>query len=1008
MSSERVGWTLVALLVSHSALATERDAGSLPSADRGGVVEAQRMREPALRDSAAESNEPLRQADPRVARIQALLEGRLDASVSPESLFDVVVTDDAAVELEAARLRTLLSAAEARAPREPAVGAPPRGDAWELRLELDRARLSFYALDSKERARLLSVHAARQAAEQATTDPEADLERLRALEAAKAARAEAERAVHGELERLTAVERDIHTLQQRFSGFRAELTVRRDLLLGWQRRVRDAKGADDLGADATYDGLSRQLHASRAELRVALDALNAPSEVPGAGADLLGQLPSDISTDAVHSRRLAVERASLEARREESAIREERAAVLLDELTTLNRERLALFAHLTDEKRLAVSGFTLAGWDQALAEIEHVRLIFGYHRHVAWQWVNTVRRGDAGASVPWRLLTFGVPLLGAVVVFLWARRRLQALAKAAETRVLATERVRHVTSSGPARHLLRLWLKTHGPLEWLAFCWVVFELLPGEALELVEVQVVRSVITWSLVGALVVNATNALASGRNDFAAAVDEDAVGQLRLRSLRLVGGTVVAFGLTLVLCERLVGMGTIYRWVSSSSIVAVLLVFLTLVRWWRGTVFERLDKVRKKTPLQAWLLANQSGWPSFLAAMVGALQLFVHGTFRVARSWVSGFDLARRVHAYLFKREIERLGEGAVCDLSPLPARALDVLHPEAEYDQWIPCPSDLLLDAVRMRCTTDAGGIVAVHGARGMGKTSLLRALQRYEGAATTLITCHHETTLSALQEAFAPGSGQAGSVTGSRRLVLLDDCQRLIDACIGGLSRFDEIIAWMRGTGSATTWVLTFDSTMWPLLQRARDSRPIFDEASALAPWTETQIGALLLARSNRAELFPTYADLLDKLPPGADEVERQEALDAKRAGYQRMLWDHVGGNPGLALEAWRASLARDAAGNVRVRPLQVPDVTPLEHLPDTSLFVMRAVLQLAPTTVDAVARATRLRPDEVLVDFRFGKTRGYFEEREGRVRVTWPWLCAVVQLLSRRRLLGAS
>src|SRR5690606_38351457 len=138
-------------------------------------------------------------------------------------------------------------------------------------------------------------------------------------------------------------------------------------------------------------------------------------------------------------------------------------------------------------------------------------------------------------------------------------------------------------------------------------------------------------------------------------------------------------------------------------------------------------------------------------------------------------------------------------------------------------------------------------------------------------------------------------------------------------------------------------------------------------------------------------------DLLDKLPAGADEIDRQEALDAKRAGYQRMLWDHVGGNPGLALEAWRASLARDANGNVRVRSLQTPDFGALEALPDASLFVLRAVLQLAPAAVGPVAEATRLRPDEVLVDFRFGKSQGYFEEVDGRMRVAWPWLGAVTR-----------
>lgn len=951
--------------------------------------------------------------DPRVGQIHALIDGTLDVNVAPQTLFDVTLTDDEAIELEAMRVRTLLAAIDdnrepARIRSEPSESsAVVASRAWKERLELDRARLAFYTLDGSKRADVLAGHLARQGRPEQdpdTTTVEVDLERARVLEAAKAVRLEAERTVKDEVQRLTKLEQDVRAIQDRFAAARAELGARRDFVLGWQRRVRDAKASDDLAADATYEGLLRQLHTSRAELVAALSALGSASEVPSAGEDITARVPADISTEAARVRRLALERLIVETRREEANLREERSSVLLDEIATLNWERLGLFSFLTEPKRDAVTGLTLAGLDQALAEAEHVRLIFRYHRHIAWQWINTWRRGDAGVSVPWRLLTFAVPLFGALLMFIWGRRRVQVLLALAQERVTAFERGRHLLAPGPAWHLLRLLLKTHTPLEWMLFFTVVFELLPSEAMELVEVQVLASIITWSLAGAVVVNAINVLAQGRPGFGTAPEDDAVGELRLRSLRLVGRTIVVFGLSSVLCERLVGRGTIYNWVSASTAVALLVAFLVLVRWWRGTVFLRLERVRKKTPLQVWMLANRSGWQSFLTAMVGALQLFGWGTWRVLRSWISGFDLARRVHAYLFKREIERLGEGTE-SLSPIPECARDALHPEQPFESWMACPADAVVAAVMDRKATRAGGVIAVHGARGMGKTSVLRSIERQVPLEAVLVSCNHQTTLASLREAVdgvGNGREQAPSI------VLLDDSQMLLRPCIGGLARFDDIVAWTRSAGKGLTWVFAFDATLWPLLRRARDSRPIFDESHELGPWTETQIGALLDERSRCADVAPTYTDLLDKMPAGADESERLEALDAKRAGYLRMLWDHVGGNPGLALEAWRASLACDRGGGVRVRPLQVPDVTPLELLPDTSLFVLRAVLQLAPASVEAVAQATRLRHEEVFVDFRYGKTRGYFEETDGRVRVTWQWLCAVTQVLERRRLLGAS
>ena len=118
-----------------------------------------------------------------------------------------------------------------------------------------------------------------------------------------------------------------------------------------------------------------------------------------------------------------------------------------------------------------------------------------------------------------------------------------------------------------------------------------------------------------------------------------------------------------------------------------------------------------------------------------------------------------------------------------------------------------------------------------------------------------------------------------------------------------------------------------------------------------------------------------------------------------------MLWDHVRGNPGLALEAWRASLAEDITGHVRVRPLQVPDASVLETLPDSLLFILRAILQLGPAALDDVAQATRLTTSQVLDAVRFGEMHGVLAKTDERVTVTWQWLRAVTLLLERRHLL---
>ncbi|HTV24261.1 MAG TPA: AAA family ATPase [Polyangiaceae bacterium] len=965
------------------------------------------------------------QADTRTQQIRALTAGVLDDAVSPQSLFDVPLDDEAAIQVEVTRLRAIDAVATREAQRrldradegEPvdAGGSPanPGLDRalWRQRIELDRARLEFYSLGEPRRAELLRNHRARleashpREAEAARRAREAEAERARVLEAARAARTEAERLVKEDLARSIALESRIHTLRDGFAAARDQLTRESDTIIGWQRRVQDAKAAGAEETDATYDALRRALRASRDALSAALDALDdRRSDVPALAPDPLADMPPDVATEAARERRMAVAREIAAAREDERALRAARATALLDEISVLNRERLGSLPYLSADKRAATTGFTSAGWDQARAEARHLSLILRYHLHVARTWVATLRGGHGEAPSSWRAAAVLLPLLMGGAIFWWARRRTSPGLLQLDAHLAARDRAERRTSASVERRIVRLLQLTHRPLEWLLFFWLMSWLLPNDATELLEVQLLASAIGWMLAGALVVNIINALAAG-SAAGTAPEVDPSGAVRLRSLRLVGRTVVAFALILVLTARLVGQGTIHSWVLSTCWFAAIPVFLLLVRWWRDTVFERIARARRKTPLQSWILDNRAGYKSFLAAILGAIQLFAAGTVKLLRGWLSGFDLARRAHAWLFKREIERIGqEQARRELAPLPEQALERLHPERPPERWISCPADDALAGLVRRVESRRGGLIAIVGARGMGKSSLLREAHRKMPEAA-VVACHSQTSLAQLREAVGLSDRDDLVRRSPPPLVLLDDAQAIITPCIGGLAPFDQTLAFARSHGDASVWVFAIDAALWPLLRRARDGLPMFDETHVLPAWNERQIGALLAERCELAGFAPTYEDLLDDLPRGADDVDRQDALHAKKVGYERMLWDHVDGNPALGLEAWRRSLAVDTGGAVHVRPLKVPDAHRLERLPDSFLFVLRAVLQLSPATVEAVARATRLRAEDVLQDVRFGRGQGFFEEHAGGLRVAWPWLRAVMRLLERRHLL---
>lgn len=955
--------------------------------------------------------------DPRTDRIRALLYGSLDVQVEPRALFDVDIDDEEAVLVERARITAMLDLApdagtgrpaDRRAPvRVPASSASasapaPNAAVWLARLELDRARLAFYELPRERRAKLFEAHEARRVAArpvESETDRqarEAEEERQRLLHAAREARAEAERLVNEEMARLVGVEKAVILYRERLTSQQDDLAARGELVLGWQRRARDAKDAGPQEADATYDALRKTLRASRTELSEALEVLEAgQSQVPALGADPLDDVPSTVATDAARKRRLEAGAMIQQAAAEEQALRKRRASALLEEINTLNRERLALLPHLSSARRSDLTGFTAAGLDQARAEARHLSLMFRLHGKQTLEWLRDVRGNALSGSWFGMAALKAVPWILLLLLTVWTMRRAPKMLEGLAARAAEADRESPRSSPGLWSKTLGVLRATHRTVEWLLVLAVAVWIMTPSTRTLFEVQIVVAIAGWSLGAATLVNAINALADHANTRQSKSGTQSVSALRLRSLRLVGRVAVGLGLLLVLTSRAVGEGTIHSWVASSCWIASIIVLLVLVGWWRETIFNRLDRLRRKTALQRWLLEHRTGWVSLLAAMLGAANLVAARVARVGRTWLGGIEYARRAHAWLFKRGLERLSDGSTRDkYKPVRQAVSDVLAPDRLDSEWLACPADEARSTLQGLLQAGRGGVVAIIGGRGFGKTSLLQQLGSVarDAAFVSAPGIDDPEDLRKLLEA-------------RHSCVLLDDAQGLTRPGIGGLALFDRVLLLARENSDKTLWVFAVDAVVWPFLRRARDSRPLFDRIFRLAPWSEGQIADLIRIRDKLAGIDPSFEDLLERLPPGADEIDRLEALDAKRSGYVRMIWDYASGCPAIALEVWRSSLMEAEDGSIRVRPMDVPSSKVMEGLPDAALFILRAVMQTPEATVGDIARITRLTEDQVSNAVRFGEANGYLLQRDGVVQVPWRWLRPVLVLLERRHLL---
>jgi hypothetical protein len=485
------------------------------------------------------------------------------------------------------------------------------------------------------------------------------------------------------------------------------------------------------------------------------------------------------------------------------------------------------------------------------------------------------------------------------------------------------------------------------------------------------------------------------------------------LRLRSFLLVGRMVVAVGLSLALTRELVGRGTIHDWVLSSFWLIAIPVTLVLARWWRPIVFERLAAQRKKSGFETWLLAHQDGWLGHALVVVGGLAIMGVRGWKAARAYVSGFGLARRALAYLFRREVSKKATGEERALSPIdPVRAA-AFNPDLPSEVMLAQVATKEIEAITRSIDAVGGGVFALVGERGAGKTTVARRI--LAGRPDSLLVGCPPGGFEAFRRELLRTLGLSADANDDDictaidarpddNALLVDDAHRMVRPIIGGLEDFDRAVTLARASSKTCTWVFCIGAGIWQYVARARGARPVFDEVFELGAWGEEQVGELLEQRTRDVGLNVGFESLVAE--PEDDPELFAEQLQRTEESYYRLLWDHASGNPAVAVYFWGESLRLDEDGKVVVHLFEAPDTADIERLPDDAVFVLRSVVQLELAAEADIVAATRLPERQVKDALRYALFRGYLELLEGRYRIHWSWFRAVTRFLERRHLLA--
>ncbi len=956
----------------------------------------------AARD-AEENRARLTAIQEEVTALRSFMEGNLDEARDPRELLQLNLADTS----ELPRSDRLVRVIENAAGGDVAM-AEDIADLQSAEGELDRLRLSLLRLSGQERRALLERHAARQRAAAAETDAEraealveaaaagmSDTQRAReeALNAARAAQDERIRRVAEERARLLGVKEEQARLASAFDAALSgheERHVRANELRTAARELRDRSilgGDKTREAEALYASLTTSLEAGRTALEEAVAELEHPTPVPDAGEPTTNIEEEEGQLDDLR-REIAEAAAALHERKRQLTYEQgERDA---NDLVLMNRGRLALLELVGSGVRNKVTGLGPEGVTEARGEAAQIALLVHHGVATLPRYGKALVADLTGSPVPVIWSIFKV-IFVLFIFFAWRSRADDVLAEMSEPEEGEDVNVLHTT----AWYLRRI----RRPLEWLLLIWALLEY--SDLSGVIGAQYLWILARWIFGGKTLILLADAFAArqkrGRRS--------ATADLRLRSLKLVGWTVIILGLLLDLTSQLVGTGAIYAYVwRVCAILAIPFAFL-LVRWWRPTVFRQLDLQHTDNRLTANIKEHRTGLMSYPAAAVGGVYLLGLGAMRIGVRNISRLDGTRRLRAYLFRRQVAKRAEESARDRTPIAPDLYERFAPDAEPDALVDTYAKAQLDDLVTLLKDHEASVSVVVGERGMGKTTFLKRLSIELDDPFYLVECGAtwDAFSKAVQEELGVESvgGVRKKLKDEQAIMLIDDAHFISRPSIGGMDDLDRLTDLARRSG--TRWIIAMDLAAWQYVIRARDE--LYDRECVLPRWSEGDIGTLLRQRTKSAEVDASFEALV--VPRQFDAAPQEDDETQKEEGYYRVLWDFSNGNPAVALHFWRESLFAGESGPL-VRLFREPPAAELESLSPLVLYVLRSIVQLGHASAREIVTCTSLPDDDVADAVRLAMSRGYLERHDGRIRITWPWYRTITGLLGRQNLLVQS
>ncbi|POB70983.1 AAA family ATPase, partial [Vibrio vulnificus] len=179
------------------------------------------------------------------------------------------------------------------------------------------------------------------------------------------------------------------------------------------------------------------------------------------------------------------------------------------------------------------------------------------------------------------------------------------------------------------------------------------------------------------------------------------------LRLSTIRRYVWSAIVAGVILQISVRTLGKGTIYYWIYSALYFWFVLVTISVLRLWRATVFDVVDRLSERPVWVQWAVKQKDALIlSIPATAIAAVWIIAHHFKLRIIGVLSNYTMFSQALAYLFRIEVakqtsNRDGNDALVRIRG--DAAFQYVLPPQQDSEWIDYASDEIQNLSRYLLT-----------------------------------------------------------------------------------------------------------------------------------------------------------------------------------------------------------------------------------------------------------------------------------------------------------------